>query len=55
MIVTRDTRVQLPQERLADWYAKAAFAGLLYGNTTFRFTEPPRPAPSLPTGRGGSN
>ena len=37
---TRDTYAPSNDERLAEWYAKAAMAGLLAGNSYFKF--PPR-------------
>ncbi len=34
---TRDTYAPSNSDRLADWYAKAALAGMLSGNNHFKF------------------
>lgn len=36
-MLTRSTYAPTNNERLAEWYAKAALAGLLQGNTMFNF------------------
>ena len=36
-MLTRSTYAPTNNERLAAWYAKAALAGLLQGNTMFKF------------------
>lgn len=36
-VLTRSTYAPSNRERLAEWYAKAAIAGLLQGNSIFNF------------------
>jgi hypothetical protein len=36
-VLTRSTYAPTNNERLAEWYAKAALAGLLQGNAMFDF------------------